>query len=318
MNTTPNRKLQHPIAGIGLCVLALFAFALQDTLVKRLSETYPVLEVLTIRNTMVFALLIVVGLRVRGRRILETQHPIPMLWRGCLAFLAFSTYYLALTTMQLADAAAVYMTAPLFVTVLSVPLLKERVGWHRWMAVILGFSAVMVMLNPGAQAFEPAAALPLFSALCYAAIPILTRHFGLHEHALTMGLYSILSYLVLCTIAALLIHAFPAPDAAVGPWSALRLHWQWIEPNHLLLSALAGCLFTVGLLAITQAYRIASVSAVAPFEYSYLLWAMVLGYLVFGEVPGTRTLVGGAVVVACGCYVINRERHDASHAATAK
>lgn len=312
----PVERLHQPIAGIGFCVLGLFAFALQDAMVKSLSTIYPVLEILTVRTAMVLVLIGSIGFARRGRRMFQTQHSMPLLIRGLLAFMAFSTYYLALTVMPLADGAAVYMTAPLFVTMWSVFFLGERVGWHRWMAVLLGFSAVLVMLNPGAEAFRPAAALPLFSALCYAGIPILTRRFGLHENALTMGLYSILSYFVLCLLAGAAIHALPEPDAAAGLWSTLRIHWSWLEAEHVSLSALAGCLFTVGLLSITQAYRIAAVSIVAPFEYSYLLWATALGFIVFGDVPGSRTVLGGAAIVACGCYVIYRERR--SHASGAE
>ena len=137
------------------------------------------------------------GLLLFGQGILRGSRTGPLLLRGVLAFFAFTCYYLSLKFIPFATAAAVYMSAPLFVTLLSSLLLKESVGIHRWLAVLSGFSAVVFMLDPGSDLFQVESLLPLFSALCYAMIPILNRRIGLSEHALTMGIYTTVAYLVL-------------------------------------------------------------------------------------------------------------------------
>lgn len=297
-----------PIAGILFCVFALLMFAIQDSIIKGLSQSYPILEILSIRSSMVFLLLLIIGIYLKGPGIVRGRQHLPLLLRGLLAFFAFTTYYIALQKIPLADAAAVYMTAPLFVTLLSALLLSERVGLHRWAAVLTGFGAVLYMLDPGSSLFRIESAMPLFSALCYAMIPIINRRIGRSEHALTMAIYTTFTYLCLTLLASALIHLLPASQADGGVVAAVMRHWVAINSADLLLTLVAGCVFTVALLCITQAYRIAIVSSVAPFEYSYLLWASLIGYLFFGDIPGTRTLLGGAAVVACGCYIVYREK----------
>ena len=130
-------------------MFALFAFATQDSIIKLLSERYSVIEILMIRLAIVLALLLAVALAWQGPGILRTRRPRLMFFRGVLAFFAFTTYYIALSSIPLAEAAVVYMTAPLFVTLLSALVLRERVGLHRWSAVVIGFGAVVFMLDPG-------------------------------------------------------------------------------------------------------------------------------------------------------------------------
>lgn len=307
-------KVHRPFTGILFCIFALLAFALQDTLIKTLSAKYPVLQILAIRTALVLLLLVLIGLAMQKHghgqagNILRSANPFPLLLRGVLAFFAFSSYYIALTLIPLADAAAVYMTAPLFVTALSVPFLGERVGLHRWAAVCFGFLAVVLMLQPGSSLFRIAAAIPIFSALCYAIIPILTRRIGLSQHPLTMTIYTTASYLLLCLLVSAIVTILPVDRNTGGLIYAIVQPWRMPAYEDVSLMALSGAVYSAGLLSITQAYRIAAVSVVTPFEYSYLVWASVLGFIVFGDVPGLRTVLGGIAVVTCGLYIIYRER----------
>jgi drug/metabolite transporter (DMT)-like permease len=289
---------------------ALLFFAIQDSLIITLSRAHPLLEVLWFRSAIVLVLLSVFGLIIYGPGILKGKHHLFLISRGALAFLAFTSYYIALRSVPMADAAAVYMTAPLFVTILSVPILGEKVGAHRWAAVIIGFSAVVFMLNPGSSLFRLDSAIPLFSALCYAMIPIINRKIGQTEHPLTMTIYTTATYLVLVSLTSLVVFLIPDTEPGSFVASANFMQWSRFSVQSLLLILLTGCIFSIGLLCITQAYRIAIVSSVAPFEYSYLLWASLIGYLVFDDVPGSRMLLGGSIVVLCGCYIVLREKQS--------
>jgi len=263
-----------------------------------------------LRLAIVLALLVVIGVALRGAGVFRSRRPGLLFVRGVLAFFAFTIYYIALSRIPLADAAAVYMTAPLFVTLLSALVLRERVGVARWSAVVIGFSAVIFMLNPGSSLFRIESALPLFSAMCYALIPIINRHIGLSEHALTMGIYTTAAYFLLMIVTSLAIAVLPAPATGNSTLQGIFQDWVALQGAEWLLLLLAGVIFAAALLSITQAYRIAVVSTVAPFEYAYILWASLIGYLMFDDVPGTRTLVGSVTIVACGCFIIYRERND--------
>lgn len=298
-----------------MLVTALFAFALQDVIVKGLSDQYAVIQILTIRIAVVLFIFLIACRFSQGMHILSNRHWPVLLARGVLAFMAFTSYYLALAKIPMANASAVYMTAPLFVTALSIPLLGERVGTHRLLAVLIGFCAVLLVVNPGSSLFRIESALPLFSALCYAMLPIITRRIGLSAHVLAMATYNSISYLICCLILAVFIYLYPATQESPTLWKSIATIWTVPGARDTGLMILSGVIFSFAILCITQAYRIASVSAVAPFEYTYLLWSIVLGYLAFGEMPASRTLLGGAIIVASGIYVLYRENRQSQNQA---
>jgi len=301
------------IRGITFLVIALLIFAVQDAVVKLLTEQYEVLQILTWRILAVVIIIGCIALVRHGSHFLKTQRRALMLLRGFFAFAAFTNYYFALSFIPLADAATVYMTAPLFVTALSVPLLGEHVGMRRWLAVIIGFAAVVFMLNPGSELFQLIAVLPLLSALFYSFIPIITRNFDSNEHTLTITFYTTLSYALFCLLMSAMVHLWPATpeDSAVWqfmaqPWNTLTIQaWGWV--------ILSSVLFTAGVICITIAYRSTNVSVLAPFEYSYLLWATLVGYLIFSDIPTLRTWLAALVIAGSGIYIAVRERSIARH-----
>lgn len=303
-------KPSRPLFGMTLIMAALLVFAIQDAMIKGLSARYPVIELLSLRILLVLVFVGMAAALAAGRRAFVTTQWRPMCLRGLLAFAAFYLYYIALTYLPLADAATVLMTAPLFVTLLSVPLLGERVGLPRWLAVSVGFLAIVYMLDPGAELFTPMAALPLLSALCYALMPIITRSIQVDEVSITITVYTTLSYAAACALFSALVFLFPAAAGETGVWAVQAQPWQWPTSVDALSIAITSVLFTVGLYAITLAYRVANVSILAPFEYTYLLWAVAIGYIAFGEVPASRTLVAGAVIAACGIVIAVREHRS--------
>ena len=308
----PSTPQHRPLFGALYIAVAMLLFACQDVVIKQASTDLPVLQLLAVRTAMV-TLMLVLAVSVIHPAAWRAANPWPLVLRGTLAFLAFSSYYLALAFIPLAEASAVYMSAPLFVTLLSIPLLGERVGRHRALAVLLGFVGVMIVINPGASLFRVESAVPLFSALCYALIPIITRKAGLREHALTMALYTTVPYLFWTLLVGAWVTFFTEQgelSAATGVTANLTSAWQPLTREQLVALGIAALFFTGGLLSITEAYRIAAVSSLAPFEYSHLLWSTALGLIAFGDLPAVNTLVGGVLIVACGCYVAFREHQN--------
>ena len=291
-----------------LC-FSLLAFATQDAIVKSLTDDYPVLQILTVRIFFVLLVfLLATGFLYGWPMLRDSPHKGLLLLRGVIAFFAFGSYYLALAVIPMADASAVYMTAPLFITALSVPLLGEKVGRHRWAAVITGFLAVLLIINPTSALFQIESALPLISALFYSMIPIITRKVGMSAHVLAMTTYNAAAYFGACLLATALVYFFPPTANVPAILMTIASHWIMPDPLSLMWMFVSGMIFGIAVLCITQAYRIASVSVVAPFEYSYLVWMILLGYLIFDEIPGIRTLTGGVIIVACGIYIMCRER----------
>ena len=294
--------------GAGLLCAALLLFALQDVLVKDVTARVPVFEVLTLRIAIVAGLFLLVCAVRRYSDSMGTRQRLILLLRGVLAFFAFTAYYMALSKLPMATTSAVYMCAPLLVTAWSVPLLGERVGLRRWLGVVIGFIGVLIIINPGASLFDAAVLLPLFSAACYSLIPIITRFNSRTTAGLIMATYSSVSYTVCCLVLAVFVFAWPATADSGVIWSAIAPPWIVPALADSLQILLAGLVFTVAMLFIAEAYRQAPVSVVAPFEYSYLLWSVLLGYLAFGDVPGVRVLAGAAIIIGSGLYVMHRER----------
>ena len=291
-------------------LLAMLFFAIQDAFFKKLTQDYAVIQLLLVRMALVVTTLFVAYLLQRKNLKLRTKHWPLMCLRGAMAFGAFTLYYLALQKIPLAEGATILMSAPLFVTALSVPLLKEQVGPHRWAAVCIGFVAVVFMLRPGTGLFQPIMVLPFISAILYSLIPITTRLIDSNESAFTITFYTTTPYLILCIVVSVWLHLFPATPQSNPFYTAIAQPWASITLNAFAIICVTAALFCVSVLLITSAYRLAQASAIASFEYFYLVWAMLVGYAMFGDVPAVITCVAATVIASCGIYITWRERFN--------
>lgn len=289
----PERQATAPATqkatGIGLMVLAILLFTLMDTIGKTLTATYPVSQVVWARYA--FHLLLVLAfLPWLGTGLVRTRYPVLQVVRGVL--LAFGTLFMftAISFIPLADAYTVTFVAPLLVTLLSVPLLKEHVGWRRWSAVVAGFVGVLIVLRPGLGVMHWAASLPLITAMCFALYQILTRIVsgGAGESPFAMWFY-------LALVGALTL-------SLLAPFV-----WQPVAPAHWPLMLVMGALGGAGHLVLIRGLTLAPASLLSPFTYSQIVWGLLIGYLVFGDVADVWTLLGCTVIVASGLFVFYRE-----------
>jgi drug/metabolite transporter (DMT)-like permease len=287
--SVPHSRTDNSTHGVLLMSLAAFLWVLHDVISKWVMQDYSIYQVLLLRT--IFSLLpIVINLRHEGGMVhLRRSRVWVCLGRGCLAVACFMLFLAALPLMPLTDIFAIVMSAPLLISALSAPLLKEPVGFRRWMAVLVGFSAVLVMVRPGGDIDPLAALLVMGSVITYAFAMILTRRLGTTETAGAMTFYSALVFLAVGLIAA---------------------PFTWVQPTGIafLLMAATGLLAGSAQYCLTEAFRIAPPSVVAPFEYTSLLWAMLFGFLVWGDVPTTLVLGSAAVVFASVIYVLLDEK----------
>ena len=196
--------------------------------------------------------------------------------------------FVGLTYLPLTDATAIGFMAPLFITALSVVLLKEQVGFHRWLAVVVGLIGVAIIVRPGGGVWHWAAIMPLIGAVCFALYQIITRMMTASESTYTILFYTGLGGVF---------------------WSTLVVifFWRKPQPEHWLVFFATGILGAAAHLCLIEAFRWAQASLIAPFNYIKLIFVAILGYLLFDDVPTLNTLVGSAVIIVAGCYVLYRE-----------
>ena len=230
---------------------------------------------------------------IRGQLgLLKTERPVVQIVRPGFLVLSISGLFVGLTHLPMAEATAIGFTGPLFIVALSVPMLGERVGWHRWLAVIVGLAGVLVIVRPDGVVWHWSAVTTLLGAICFAIFQILTRKLASLEKHQTTLMYTSL---------------------AGTFWVSLLAPFFWTPPSvdHAVMFLIIGAMGAAAHFCMIQAFAHVQASLLAPFNYSKLIWVIILGYLVFGDVPGLDTLVGSAIIVSAGLYVLYRERRGA-------
>jgi drug/metabolite transporter (DMT)-like permease len=277
---------------IAVMCLGILCLGVNDALAKWLTSSYPPLQIIFVRNLLAMPMITAIVLWTGGARALRTRHLGIHAFRGLLMVGGAYTFFRGLEVLPLAEATSLIFAAPIFITALSVPLLREAVGWRRWAAVIVGFIGVLIIVRPGAAAFQPASLFVVGTAMFYALGMISARWIGRGEDVWTMMFYIVLFPLL---------------------FSALMVPFVWQTPDmaHLPLFLGLAVFGTLGMTLITQAFRLAQAAIVAPFEYTALIWASVLGWLVWGDIPGLWIYVGAAVIIASGIYIVVRETRPA-------
>ncbi|MEN8640239.1 DMT family transporter [Pseudomonas sichuanensis] len=280
-SSTPLSGVNQPLRGITLVVVATFLFAGHDALSKFLGGIYPIIMVVWARYLVHTLLMAGIFLPKAGMAVLRTRRPLLQTLRA-LSLLSTSLLFTAgLQYLPLAEATSVNFLAPVLVTALSVPLLKERVTAGQWAAVVMGFVGVLVVVHPGGAMFTPAILFPLGSALGFCSYQLLTRVLAAHDSPTTSNFYA-----GLCNTLVL---------SAMVPF-----FWQVPAWTHaLLMLALGGCGMTAHLL-LTQAFRFAAPALLAPFSYCQIVFAGLLGLVIFGQVPDGMSLVGISVICLSG------------------
>lgn len=296
----------RPLAGILFLLLASTLFPLQDVIIKSMSSGYAVHQIVFFRGLFALPLVLLIVHFDQGLHGLRFGALGLQLFRAAAAFTSYLVYYMALATLGMAETAAITFSTPLFVTVLAVFFLGETIGWQRWLAVTVGLIGVLVAMRPGFGVFEPAALLALAAAIAYACSIIATRRLG---NATNGGSLTLFATCFFTLAGAGLGVAFAGAETASTHPSIAFLYHPWIWPqgvDWMRLMAI-GCISAVGFFALSQAYRLADACVVTPLEYSYLPWAVLWGYLFFGNLPGVHTWIGLALIVGSGLFVIYRE-----------
>jgi S-adenosylmethionine uptake transporter len=304
-------------AAIAFIFSGVFAISINDMLIKQLSGGYPLHEIVFARAFI--GILFGLGLvqLEGGWRILKTSQWHWHLLRGLLVVIANMTFFLALAALPLADATALFFVAPLFITLLSIPILGEKVGIMRLGAVAVGFLGVIIMQRPWADAESLQASrlvllLPVVAALTYALNQLMTRKLGVHSKASALAIYIQGTFLVV-SIGFFLFAGdgrFATTDSAPSMQFLLRA-WVWPAQGDIWVFLGLGLNAAVIGYCLSQAYRIADAATVAPFEYIGLPLAVFWGLVIFGDLPVWEVWIGIALILGSGLFVFLRERQKA-------
>lgn len=275
------------LAGIGLMLLGVFMFSFGDALGKFLVGTYSVGQLLWLRACAALVLLLPVAWQSRAA-FFSLERPWLQLLRVTLSTIEVAAFFLATVYLPLADVITYYMACPIFVTALSGILLREKIGWRRWSAVIVGFCGVLIALKPSADTVSWPALIALAGSTSFALLMLITRS----------------------------LRAAPdivlASTQFMGTFTlgALMAPFGWVAPSlgSLGLFALAGGISVSALMCVNRSLKLAPASVVVPYQYSMIVWAVMFGYVVFGDVPSPATIAGAAIIIAAGIYIFFREQ----------
>jgi drug/metabolite transporter (DMT)-like permease len=260
---------------------------LNDALIKSLAQTYPAGEVMFFRAAFIMPWIFLLAHHEGGLHTLRVISFRGQALRGVFVIGGTFLFINALMFLPLADAIAITFTGPIFITALAPLILRETVGWRRWVSVLAGFAGVLIMVRPGYSALQWAFLLPLGTALCEGFRDLITRRISQTEKTVAVLFFS--------TVVTL----FAGLATAIFGWPPFRLQDLWIFALSGLLSAGAHYL-------IIEAFRLGEATLVAPFKYTSMVWAVLFGFLFFGDLPDLWTLVGAAIVILASMYILHR------------
>ncbi|MDB5618919.1 DMT family transporter [Tardiphaga sp.] len=275
------------LAGIGLMLAGICMFSCGDAIGKFLVGTYSVGQLMLLRACAALVLLAPSIWRHRGE-FLRLERPWLQFLRVVLSTLEVAAFFWAAAYLPLADVITYYLACPIFVTAGSAIFLREQVGWRRWSAVAVGFAGVLIALQPSAQTVTWPALIALCGSMSFAALMLITRSLR------------------------------GAPDVVLAStqfigtltFGAALTSFSWLTPSlrDLGFFVLAGAVSVVALLCVNRSLKLAPASVVVPYQYSMIVWAVMFGYLIFGEMPSLATLIGAAIIIAAGLYIFLREQ----------
>ncbi len=288
-NRTVSAGSSAPLKGV-LCIVTGGLFlTMNDALLKWLAGDYPVGQIMFVRGLFVFIPISILVWQAGGITALRITRTRTHVLRTLLVIAGTFLFITGLRYLPLADAITITFAGPLFVTALAAPILGEVIRWRRWLAVAVGFVGVIIIVRPSGNIAQMAALLPLCASLTGAFRDILTRYMASRESSISVLFYTSLG-------------------VTVAGGATYIMGWQNMPITDIAFLALSGMLMGSAHFLMIETYRFAEAAFVAPFKYVSMIWAIILGFLVWGEYPDRWTLFGAAIVISSGIYIMHREK----------
>lgn len=309
MSNVNNPSADNPLAGISLLVFSLFLFSIQDVIIKFFSDQYSVLQIVFIRGVIAGVLMYMAACFYKTKHQLKPNRRSLAVLRGLCGFISYTTYYLAVASLPLAEVVALVFTAPLFVTVMSAIILREEVGSRRWLAVAVGFIGILIMVGPSGHFDGLGVTLSLIAAICYACQSILTRYLSVKDSPLSLAFSTTATFTIASGLLSIIVATDLISQTSTHPsLEFLMRDWAMPESIGLALMIFLGFNGAVAFFCMAKAYCVAPASTITPFEYTYMVWAVMFGFFLWGEVPRLTTLIGVSLLISSSLYIWQRER----------
>ncbi len=286
-----NQQNDNIPAGIGLMLLTMFFFVTLDATAKYLMQFYSVAQVIWGRFFfhMILVLAVLLSMKSGIKDKITSKKPSLQIARSFLMLATNGLFFIGIQTVDLTTATTIMFLTPIVVTILSIPVLGERVGMRRWIGVIIGFVGAMIIVRPGMIELDMAILILVVATFTHAFYQIYTREIRVYDDPLTSLLYTgLIGSIVMSTV--------------------VPFQWQWPEIAHWPMFFLMGLMGCMGHFCLIRSLRIAPVSVVSPFSYTTLIWATGFSYILFDELPDYWVFVGATLIVASGLYILHREQ----------
>jgi len=311
------KKNNNP-RGIILILLAMMIFSVQDGIMKHIFSFVSLYEVYLIRTVVSFALIVFFLKLTKKPIVFKTQYPLLTFCRVIFFFFGFSSFYISLTVLPLGFATALFFVTPFLITIFAHFFLKEEIGLRRWAAVIVGFIGVYITLNPDFSNFNYLSLLPIFCAFCYSSSMIIIKKTSEKDSVYTQT-FSFYFGAIFFSLIFYFIIGDGQYNTVDNPASQFIFREWFVDlESSILFMVTTGVTATVAFILLFTAYSIASPSVVSPFEYSILLWSILIGWLYFDEIPTLTTVIGILIIASSGVYIFIREKAQDQSIATEK
>ena len=304
--------------GIILILIGMLIFSVQDSIMKYIYISVSLYEVYIIRTLVSFIIILLFLKLLKKPIIFKTHYPFLTLCRIILFFFGFSSFYVSLTIMPLATATALFFVSPFLITIFAKFILKEEIGPRRWLAVLVGFIGVFIILNPNFDNFDYLSLTPILCALCYALSMIIIKKTSEKD-----DVYSQMFQFYIGAIIISLVFYFFIGDGrydTIDNPAAQFIFREWFTNLEfsLIYMIVLGFTAAAAFMLVFSAYRVASPAVVSPFEYSILIWSTLSGWFFFNEIPTTNIFIGMILIVFGGIYIFIREKAQDQSIATEK
>jgi len=304
--------------GIILILLAMMVFSIQDGIMKHIYSFVSLYEVYLVRTVVSFVLILLFLILTKKPVVFKSQYPILTFFRVILFFFGFSSFYISLTILPLGTATALFFVTPFLITIFAHFFLKEEIGPRRWSAVAVGFVGVYITLNPDFSNFNYLSLLPILCAFCYSASMIIIKITSDKDSVYTQTFAFYIGAIIFSIIFYFIIGdgRFNISDHPSSQF--IFREWFVDLENSILFMITTGITASVAFQLLFRAYSIASPAVVSPFEYSILLWSLLIGWFYFDEIPTLSTVMGILIIVSSGIYIFMREKAQDQSIATEK
>ena len=294
--------------GIILILIAMMVFSVQDSIMKYIYNFASLYEIYLIRTLVSFVIILIFLKLTKKPIVFKSKYPLLTFIRVILFFFGFSSFYISLTVMPLATATALFFVSPFLITIFANFFLKEHIGIRRWIAVIIGFIGVYIILNPDFSNFDYLSLTPVLCAFCYSLSMIIIKKTSDKDSVYTQTFTFYTGAIIISLIFYLFIGDGQYNNTNHPATEFIFREWFANLESSMFLMIVTGVTASLAFLLLFTAYSVASPSVVSPFEYSILLWSSLSGWIFFNEIPSLSTIIGMIIIVLAGIYIFIREK----------